>query len=444
MSWIKEELPSLIRLAVPAVLAQAAQMGLGFIDIIMAGHHGAQTLAAVSVGSNIFIPIVIIMMGFLLGINPMAATERARNNLRELARILHTGVIVALILGTVCWWLLKHPQPILDWLQLSSNLRSGATEYLDAIAMAGWPMLLFLAFRFFNEGLFANKQVMLVSFSALPVNAITNYYFLFKYNLGPYGLGLATSISYMFMFVALGLYTLVSERYRHLHLFRTAPFASWQVVRKMLKLGTPIAISLGLEVTLFAGIGLLIAQFGDIVVSGHQIALNVASMAFMVPLGISTAATARVGYFYGKEALLMAKRIGLLAVGLSAGMMSISGVVMATMPQSIGKIYTSEPEVLAVVVSLLSIAALFQLFDGIQVTLAGVLRGFHDTFVPMLISFVAYWIIGFGLGHYLAQTLNARGYWYGLVAGLATAAILLSIRFHQLTRSAQNLQTHVP
>lgn len=434
MSWIKEQLPKLIRLAVPAVLAQAAQMGLGFIDIMMAGHHSAQTLAAVSVGSNVFIPIVVIMMGFLLGINPMAASARARRNFRELARLLHTGLGIALILGTLCWWVLKNPSWLLGQLDLPPTLHDGAVDYLRAIALAGWPMLLFLVFRFFNEGLFSNKQVMLVSFSALPLNALINYYFLFHYQLGPYGLGLATAISYAFMFITMAIYTLTAKRYFRIQIYLTRTFGDYSTMRSMLKLGTPIAISLGMEVTLFAGIGLLIARYGDVVVSGHQIALNVASMAFMIPLGISTAATARVGYFYGKQNHTMARRIGLLAVALSSSIMSLSGIAMSLLPEHIGRIYTSDPGVLNVVVSLLSIAALFQLCDGIQVTLAGVLRGFHDTFIPMLISFIAYWLVGFGLGNHLAETLQARGYWYGLVAGLVTAAILLSIRFHLLTR----------
>jgi MATE family multidrug resistance protein len=404
-------------------------MTLSFIDVVMAGHHSALTLSAVSVGTNVLMPIVVIALGLLLGMNPLCAAYSARGDHARIAGLLVSGSQLAVLFALVAWAVLQHPFWLLDWLDLPDDMYRHSTSYLRAVSWGTLPLFVFLAFRFLNEGLFANRQIMLISLSALPVNVAANFWLVFVKDLGAEGLGYGTAISYGYMCLLVVWYTLRTKRYRSIQRSLAWFQRGSEHVRDILRLGLPIAASLGMEVTLFAGIGLLIAQYGVSAVSGHHIALNVSSMTFMVPLGISTAATARVGYFYGKHDLQMTRRVGLLAVVLSALVMTIFATMMWTIPETVVSMYTDDVTVTQLAVQLLAIAALFQLFDGIQVTLAGVLRGLQDTLVPMLVSFIAYWLVGFGLGHHWSATYGPRGYWMGLVAGLGTAAVLLSLRF---------------
>ncbi len=315
----------------------------------------------------------------------------------------------------------------------------GADSYLEALSWGLIPMLMFLALRFFNEGLFSTRAIMVISLTALPVNIGFNYLFLFKMDLGVAGLGYATALSYSYLFLALLAFTFKFSEYKLIHEKLNEAKVDKNIAQEILHLGLPISVGITLEVALFAGIGLMIASYGIDVVAGHQIALNIASMAFMIPMGISIATTARVGYYHGLGDILTATRIGWLAIALSAILMLLSGIMMWLFPHILAGVYTSQTEILKVASSLLFFAAIFQLVDGIQATALGALRGLHDTKIPMYISAVAYWVIGFPVGYYLAEDYQASGYWMGIILALFTAATLLSLRFYQLTKKANSI-----
>jgi MATE family multidrug resistance protein len=433
MSWFRPQLKYLVNLAVPAVLSQLAQMGMGVIDTIMAGRHSSQTLATVSIGSNLFFPILIFVLGIFLSINPMTATAVAQKNHLKLARILKTGLVLSVLFTIPVWFFIRNLEPLTQLLGVSQAIVDGADEYLEALSWGVLPMLMFLAIRFFNEGLFSTRAIMVISLTALPVNIGFNYLFLFQMDLGPAGLGYATALAYAYLFITLLVFTLKFGEYKLIHeKLKEAVFDS-KITKEILSLGLPIAVGITLEVSLFAGIGLMIASYGVDVIAGHQIALNISSMTFMIPMGISIATTARVGYFYGLNDLLTATRIGWLATALSAIMMFLSALMMWLIPEALVGIYTTQPEIILVGTRLLFFAAIFQLVDGVQATALGALRGLHDTKIPMYISAIAYWVIGFPIGYYLSLDYQASGYWMGIILALFTAALLLTLRFYRLT-----------
>ncbi len=435
MSKQDQQLKTLVHLAIPAVLSQLAQMGMGFIDVIMAGHHSKETLAAISVGSNLFYPLIIFFLGIFLSINPLTAQAQAQENHIKLAQLLKTGLLLSIVLSLPLLWALNHLSPVIALLKLTDQISNDADAYLGALAYGLIPLFMFFVLRFFNEGLFQTRPIMIIALSALPLNVLLNYLFLFVFDMGSVGLGYATSIAHSYLFIALLLFTFKNKGFRKIQRNFTRVASDLQLGKKMIRLGAPIGVGLGLEICLFSGVGLLIAQYGTEMVAGHQIAMNFASMAFMIPMGISIATTARVGFYYGLNDYATAKKIGIIGVLLSAAVMSFSAFTMWIIPEQIVGLYTQDPATVAIAVQLLFFAAIFQLFDGIQVALTGALRGLQDTKVPMYISIVAYWFVGFPVGFFMAKTYQASGFWLGIIAALFVAALLLSIRFYRITHS---------
>lgn len=423
----------LLTLSIPAVFSQLAQMGMGFIDTIMAGHHSRDTLAVVSIGSNLFIPVIIVFLGIFLSINPLSSGHAARSEPKELAKLLKSSLALAFMLALPIIYIVRNLEPIIRLLGLKSALIVSADDYLEALSFGLIPLFIFLALRFYNEGLFSTRAIMFITLSALPINIFFNYLFLFQLNWGPAGLGYATTISYSYLCLALLLFTLKYRGYDAIISQLAYVKVDLEVIKKIIQLGLPIGVGLGLEITLFAVTGLFIATYGVEIVAGHQIAMNIASMTFMIPMGISIATTARVGYFFGKNDYLTATRVGYIGSGMSLVVMTASALTMWFFPEMLVHLYTTDPGTVNVAMSLLFYAAIFQLFDGIQVTVLGALRGFHDTKIPMYFNLIAYWLIGFPVGYYLSLSYKAAGFWMGIISALMCAAVLMSIRYRMVS-----------
>lgn len=438
----KKQLSFLIKLSLPAVLSQMAQMGMGFIDTIMAGRHSKDTLAVVSVGSNLFIPVIIFVLGVFLSINPLTSGYSARGESSNLARIFKSSIWLAAVISIPIFFIVRNLEPAIHLLGLNEELSQAADDYLEALSYGVLPLFLFLGIRFFNEGLFSTRAIMVITLSALPLNVIFNYLFLFKMEMGPAGLGYATTIAYCYLFLAMMFFSLKYKGYSAFQAKLKIAKIDFAIIKNIIKLGLPIGIGLTLEVTLFAVTGLFIALFGIATIAGHQIAMNIASMTFMMPMGISIATTARVGYFYGKSDYSTASKIGYMGTALSLLVMTLSAITMWTFPDVLVGFYTDDPNTVKIAISLLFFAAIFQLFDGIQVTVLGALRGFHDTKVPMYLNLIAYWLIGFPIGYYFSRSYQASGFWMGIILALTSAAILMSIRYRWVCKKYQ-IQTQL-
>jgi MATE family multidrug resistance protein len=210
----------------------------------------------------------------------------------------------------------------------------------------------------------------------------------------------------------------------------------WSYLKEFLQVGVPIGLSSTMEVSMFALVSLLMGSLSAIAVAGHQVAINFSAMTFMVPFGLSTAITTRVGNAIGKKKMHEARRRGYVGIALATGFMSLTAIIMYLFPDLITSMYTQDAQVQNVAISLLYMAAIFQISDGLQVSGYGALRGLKDTTIPMIVNFIAYWIVGLPLGYYLGivQQIGPQGLWMGLIAGLTIAAILHNIRFYLLTK----------
>lgn len=433
----REELTALIRIAAPAVAAQLATMALGTVDTIMAGNLGPHALAAVATGVNLVSPLMLFILGVFLALNPIVSQYNGANNQSAVAASIQSGLWFALLISVPVFFLWRNLGVVLDWLNVAPSVRPTAIEYIKALSW-GTPLFwLFLSLRFANEGLFATKAVMTCAFLAVPVNAFFNWVFMYGKlgapELGAVGTGYATSVTWGMMFVFMLLYTLRAKRHASVRRHFIWHKPDWPRLWEIVRLGVPMGSAFALEVLMFAMMGLMMATYTTTIISAHQIALNYASLTFMIPLGIANAITARVGFAAGAGSAPAVRRAGWIGIGFAASIALLSTSSMLLLPEQITGLYTDDAEVTAMAVSFLSLAAIFQLSDALQVTASGALRGLKETRYPMLISMLAYWVVGFPGGWLLAHysPLGPAGYWAGMIGGLTLAAILLNWRFHR-------------
>ncbi|MBI2149805.1 MAG: MATE family efflux transporter, partial [Acidobacteria bacterium] len=296
------------------------------------------------------------------------------------------------------------------------------------------------ALRNFSEGVAITKPVMFASVLALGGNIAGNYIFMYGKlgmpRLGATGCGVASAIVMWGMALFMAAYILWTPYYRRFGAFRHFDWPRWGEVAALVRLGAPIGVSMFMEASLFGAVALLMGSLGTTEVAGHQIALNFAAMTWTVPLGLSLAITVRVGQAIGRGEPDAARLAGFAGIWLAALFMTCSALAMFSIPRWIAGIYTGDPAVKNMAVSLLFMAAIFQIFDGLQVAGAGALRGLKDTKVPMVLTSFAYWGIGMPLGYVLGITLNGgpRALWIGFICGLGAAAVALNLRFHLVTR----------
>jgi len=431
----------MIKLAIPAVIAQLAQMSLGAIDTIMAGNLSTNALAAIAVGNNLFVPMLIFSLGLFMALNPLVAQANGAKRYNKLGEYLRQGLYLAVVTTIPTLLLLDQLEPLMHIIGVQPSIIPVVMGYLEAISWGVLPLYLFLVVRSVNEGLFSTPAIMYISLAAIPVNILLNYIFMYGYlglpAMGAIGLGYATSIVWTLLFLALFLYTIFAKKYQHIVFFSHFHKPDWKVFKEILHIGIPLSISVGLEVLMFGTVGLLIGRYSVEIIAAHQIAVNFSSLVFMVPLGLSVAVTARVGHAVGSNSVAAVKRASKIGLAFSASLMACAMILTMLFPLQLVSIYTSETEVREIAVQLLYLAAIFMISDGLQVTTAGALRGLKDTFVPMLMAGISYWLVGFPVGYFMAEVMEmeARGYWIGYIAGLSVAAILLGYRLRYVFRN---------
>jgi MATE family multidrug resistance protein len=325
-------------------------------------------------------------------------------------------------------------------MRIDAEIVPTAAGYLRAVSWGLPAICAFTVLRSFSEGVSQTKPVMWISLLALPANIAGNYVFMYGKlgcpALGAIGTGVATALVMWFEVASLAAYIATHRAYSRFGAFARFELPDGRELAGLLRLGVPMGASVFMEGSLFATVALLMGTMGTHVVAGHQVAINVASVTFMVPLGLAMAISVRVGQSVGAGNLAQARRAGLVGMALAVGFMSCMAILMWTLPHAIAALYTQDAEVHAIAVRLLAMAAVFQISDGLQVSSAFALRGMKDTRVTMLITFIAYWGLGLPLGYVLGITwqLGPQAMWIGLIAGLTVAAILLHTRFRRITR----------
>lgn len=433
------ELKILIRLALPILVAQFAQTANGFVDTVMAGQLSPRDLAAVAVGSSIWVPVFLFVVGVMQGVTPFVARHQGAGNDTAVGPVVQQALWLALPLGLMAWAVLRAVDPLLVVMEVQPELRPAIAGYLEGVSWGMPAITLFLGLRSLTEGMSFTRPVMAVSLIGLTVNIPANYVLMYGKlglpALGGVGCGWATALVMWLMLFLLLAHCRLATAYRATRWFRDLTGPRLPLLLPLLKLGLPIGGAIFIEVSLFCVIALFIASIGTDVVAGHQIALNVASLVFMIPLSLSIALTVRVSFHLGRQQPAGIRATLRGGLGLIVLLALLNSTLMVVFRDTIAGLYTDDPQVIALASALLLFAAVFQLSDGLQVGANGILRGLHDTAIPLLLTVVAYWLLGLPVGWLLGMTdhlspipLGAQGFWVGLVTGLTAAAILLNLR----------------
>lgn len=422
----------------PILIAQLAQMANGVIDTVMAGHASAEDLAAVGIGSSLWVPLFLFFMGLLSALQPIISGFRGARQAERIMPATWQGLYIGAGCTLLMTLLLTNVQPVLQALELGTRTAAITQGYLSAFVWGVPAMLLMATLRGLTDGLGHTRIIMAFSLIGTATNLPLNYIFIYgKLGLpamGGVGCGWATAISNWIAALLLLVYLNRSAAYRHFHLVTHWVRPHWQEIRQILRVGVPIGFTIFIEVSMFSVIALFLAPLGPVVVAGHQIVLNVVSLLFMVPLSLGMALTLRISFLVGAQTPETARLLARSALILAIGIALVYAPVLTVFAGPIARLYTSDPEVQRIAESLLLIAAFFQIADVIQVTAISALRGYKDTRVPLYIMLLSFWGICLPLGYLMTFTdilgvrLGAAGFWVGLTLGLTSASILLTAR----------------
>lgn len=434
------ELRRLSLLAAPLVLAQMAQSSLSFIDTLMVGRLGNEALAGIALGHTIFMLFFVSLSGVVQAVGPLVSQAHGANDKAAAALAARQGLWLAAALGLLAMLVFWNIAPVLLWMGQDPETVTLTAGYLRAISWGMLPALGAVALRSLLEGLSEPRPIMIIFFIGVGLNVLFNQLLMFGHwglpALGLTGTGWASTLVFWGIFVMAGLY--VHHKAADYPIFPLLHQLDGRVLRELLVVGVPIGLMLSFESGLFAVTGLLMGLLGQVELAAHQIAIQSASFTFMVPLGFAIATSVRVGQAVGKRDMEAARRAGWTGMGVCVGFMTLTALSFWLLPNLVTGLYLdihdpANQEVVRLAASYLAIAAMFQLFDGLQVSSAGALRGLKDTRVPMVITLFSYWLVGLSSGALLTFYfgIGGEGLWFGLVLGLGTAAVLLPWRFYR-------------
>ncbi len=440
---LSAEAGKILRIAFPLIVANAAHMGMGVTDTIMAGHFGTVDLAAIAIGTSLWVLGHLFVYGLLAATSPLMSHRYGSRDYLGIGSVFRQSIWLAIIAAFPLWFVTRASGLLMPAIGIEPEIIAVTQPYLNAVSWGMMGNCLLLAMRFLGEGVDYTRPVMVAQVSGLLLNIVCNTIFMYGKlgfpAMGAVGAGVSTAIVMWFVAACLFLYTLLHRHYRPFDLFKGFEWPRWHILWEILRLGMPISLMWLMEVGMFSTAALLMGKLGASATAAHQVAINYAALMFMIPLGFSRAGAVRVGQSLGAGDVATARLSGYLTMGMSALVMSLSAIFMLLLPEVIIGIYTKEEEVISVALELIFMAALFQVFDGIQVSANGALQGMKDTTVPMFITLVVYWMVGLPVSYVFGFTngLGAKGIWAGLVAGLVLAALLLGIRFVRLMHSRE-------
>lgn len=426
----------------PIVVSQLGHTVVHLADSVIVGHFaGTIQLAAVSLVNSLFMLILVLGMGISYGLTPLIAQENGRKNYKECGRLLSNSLLINIMIG-IFLYLLVHFGTLLviDNLGQSPEVVAYAKPYLGYLSFSIIPLMIFQTFKQFAEGLGFTKQAMFISIWGNIINVILGI-ILVKgmFGIAPMGVkgvGISTLVDRILMATVMCIYVFNAKNFKiYLQNFKLTLIDKIRSI-KILKIGAPVALQYSFEISAFSGAAILIGTIGAVEQAAHQVAINLASVTYMLASGIASAATIKTGNNLGKKNFLDLRRSAIASYHTVAVFMSITAVAFVCANHILPYIYTEDTAVIQIAAQLLIIAGFFQLFDGTQVVGLGVLRGLGDVNIPTVITFVAYWIIGIPLGYFLGITLKmgVNGIWYGLTFGLLTASVMLFFRFQKRTR----------
>ncbi|MCK5162824.1 MAG: MATE family efflux transporter [Desulfobacula sp.] len=432
----RNEIKKTLVLSVPIVVSQLGQMLMSVVDNIMVGKVGTEALAAASIANAIFTLIMVIGFGLTMAVTPLTAIAYGAGKDKECGVILRQGILVNLFFGILLCGATLVFSECIQYLNQPDEIVGPASIYMKVLGLSMLPLMLFQSYRQFAEGVSFLKPAMIITLLANIVNILANWIFIYG-NLGvaPLGLtgaGIATISSRTFMAVTLMIVIKKSSRMKRFDPTLNYRKIDFPMMRRLLAIGIPAGFQYFFEVSAFAASSVMIGWMGTIELAAHQIALNLASISFMVAMGISSAATIRVSNAVGRKDIYGTRMAGFSAALLCAVFMAMAGVVFILFRFFLPSLYISEKNVIDISASLLVIVAFFQVSDGTQAVGLGILRGMTDMKIPTLITLAAYWLMGLPSGYFMAFKLDMGiyGVWYGLLISLTASGLFMMIRFN--------------
>lgn len=440
-AW-RQEAGATARLAGPLVLTNLTQAAIQGTDVVLLGWLGPRSLAAGALGSNIYVAFLIFGMGLVMAASPLMSRKIGAmpHSVRDVRRTVRQTMWAAVTIAIPVMLILWHAERLLILLGQDPGLAHQAARFVRAIEWGLIPALFYLVLRSYVAALEQPAWALLIGLFGVVFNACLNYSLIFgKMGLpamGIVGAGLGSSITQTMMFAGMVIVVTTQKRFRRYRLFGRFWRADWPRYAAVWKLGAPIAMTLGLEITIFNAAVFLMGIVGTAALAAHAVAIQIASFTFMVPLGLSQAATVRVGLALGRRDAAGITRAGWTAWIMGVGFMTLAACLLWTTPRTFVGLFldthsAAEAAVVQLAISFLAIAAIFQIVDGAQAVGAGMLRGLHDTKIPMLFAGFGYWVVGLGVALWLGfhRHMGGVGIWIGLASGLAVVAVLMLARW---------------
>lgn len=439
------------QIGMPIFIAQLSQTGMTFADTAMTGKYNAEDMAAVAVAGSVFAPIALLGIGCLQSLPPLGAQFVGAGKRESAAHLLRQGIWLTILVSVLLMFFFYHLSWRLTDFGLTDNMAELAGSYLRALLWGLPGFMLFVNQRSFYEAYSRTRPAMIIGLLALMLNVPCNYILIYGKlgmpEMGATGCGVASAICYWFSALGMMLLLLRDSQYRDLHpLFW--PFhrenegvkekvVDFRLIWRILWIGFPSALALFFEVSLFALSAILLAPLGTIVVAGNQIAMNFASILFMIPLAIGMTVTIRVGFRVGARQISQARLCAMTGMCLAVFLAGVVCALTIIFRERIAHIYNDDPEVVKLAMYLMFFLGAYQIVDALQMVGSGVLRGYNDTRIISLICFAAYWLIGLPLGYVLARTdylgppLGAPGFWIAFLVALTFSSIgyWLRVRF---------------
>lgn len=447
-SRFTRESGALMHLSIPIILTQIATQAMGFVDTTMAGQVSPADLAAIALGASLWVPVLLLLRGVIMALTPVVAYHRGARDFASISVEFFQMVWLALISSVLLIVYLMSAKPILEWIGVAAEIIPIASDYAFALAFGVPGIALFYTLNGFCEGMNNTKVPMIISVIGLLVNIPVNYILIYGKlgfpEMGAVGCGWATSLVYWLMSGLLYSYIKGHHHYKKIISFSDAKPRAKEMVH-LLRLGLPIGMNIAVCGSIFAVIALLIGRIGAENVAAAQIALNISSLTYVIPMSISFGITIRVGHALGErdeQSAVDRSKIGIVVAGLVS---LISVVIFLLFPEWIIRLYTTDPVISATAATLLVFTAMYQFSDALQTSANGALRGYKDTKMPMFLAIASYWGLALPLGvvlgltDYIVPAMGEKGFWIGILTGLTTAAILMLLRLRYVIKSRNSL-----
>ena len=443
----RDEIRATLTLAWPLILTNLAQSLIHATDVVLLGWAGPRTLAAGTLGVNLYLAFLIFGMGLVTAAAPIIAKELGArsHSVREVRRTVRQAMWASVAIAVPVWVVLWNTAAILVAMGQDPALAQGAQRFVRALQWGLLPYLFYLVLRSYISALERPLWSLVVGLVCVVYNGVINYGLIFGElglpRLGLVGAGIGSASANLLMFVGMALVVTLHPKFRRYRLFGRFWRADWERFRALWRIGLPIGVTLALEITIFNAAVFLMGLIGADSIAAHAVAIQIAAFTFMVPLGLGQAVTVRVGLAYGRRDPQGVTVAGWTAFFLGVGFMSLMALLLVAMPERLVSLFLdpldpANAPVIGLAVSFLFVAAVFQIFDGAQVVAAGMLRGLQDTRVPMIYAAFGYWVVGLLTGVGLAFGLGWEGIglWIGLAAGLGVVALLLIARWMRRER----------